>query len=198
MGAVNTVKNVNGRLFGYNTDGNGFIKSLKSRDVSVKDKNIVIMGAGGSVRGISVKTAMEGAKSITILNRTLEKAQEICDIINDNIGNVCRSASLDMFTLEQHSKSCDILINTTPVGMAPYIHECPVEHLDFLTSDTVVCDLIYNPEETVFLSKAKERGCKAINGWGMLLFQAIDSFQIWTDKKVNSQLIEILQKINKK
>lgn len=197
MGAVNTVKNVQGKLYGYNTDGEGFIKSLKAHDVSVKNKNIVILGAGGAARGISVKIAMGGAKSITILNRTPEKAQEICDIINQNVADICKGALLDMNSLKACAHSCDILINTTPIGMHPHTAESPVENFSFLNSETVVCDLIYNPKKTLFLSNAEEKSCKIINGWGMLVCQAVSAYEIWTGININDNIIKKLHNMNK-
>jgi shikimate dehydrogenase len=195
MGAVNTVKNIDGRLYGYNTDGDGFVKSLKSQGVYIKDKNIVMIGAGGSARGIAVKLAMEGARSIIILNRTLEKAQDISSMINNNIHNISQSDLFTNHNLICYAESCDILINTTPIGMYPDTNACPVEDLSFLNPGTVACDLIYNPEKTVFLSKAEEAGCKTVNGWGMLIFQAVSAFEIWTGVKVSGDLIKILHEL---
>ena len=195
MGAVNTVKNVEGRLYGYNTDGEGFIRSLYEEGVYVKGKNIIILGAGGAARGVGIKMALEGAESIVILNRTVERAYEISSIINDNIRGVSKHDVLNREILLHYGQSCDILINTTPLGMYPDVDSCPVDDMDFLHSGIVVCDLIYNPFKTIFLKKAEEKGCKVINGLGMLLFQGINSFQIWTGVKVSTDAHKYLQKI---
>ncbi len=193
IGAVNTVKNIDGRLYGYNTDGYGFIKSLEIEGVSVKEKNIVVLGAGGAAQGICIKMALEGAKSITILNRTVEKAEKICNIINDNIKEIARSDKFNDESLKQYMINADILIHTTPVGMYPHNEECPVSDLSFLDKRVVVCDLIYNPTKTTFLEKAEEMGCKTINGWGMLIYQAVRAFEIWTDIQVDNDVIEIVK-----
>ncbi len=193
IGAVNTVKNINGKLYGYNTDGYGFIKSLKMECVSVTEKNIVVLGAGGAAQGICIKMALEGAKSITILNRTVEKAEKICHIINDNIKQIAQSDEFNDEKFKEYMEVADILIHTTPVGMYPDVLKSPVNDLSFLDKSVVVCDLIYNPTKTVFLQKAEEVGCKTINGWGMLIYQAIRAFEIWTDVQVENDVIEIVK-----
>ena len=197
MGAVNTVKNIEGKLYGYNTDGEGLIKSFKSEHISIKDKKVVVIGAGGASRGICIKMAMEGVRHITILNRTRDKADNICNVINSNIQDIARSAEWDDNTLRQYGEQCDVLIHTTPIGMYPETHRCPVKDFDFIHSNMVVCDLIYNPFKTVLLQKAEEKGCKVVNGWGMLLFQAISAFEIWTGVKIHRDLINRLQKVNR-
>ncbi|MDK2800096.1 MAG: shikimate dehydrogenase [Clostridiales bacterium] len=197
MGAVNTVKNVDGKLYGYNTDGQGFVKSLKNEGVAIEGKNILVIGAGGAARGITVSLALEGVQSITILNRTAQKAKAICTMINENVKNISRSDSLNYENFNRYIEDCDILINTTSIGMHPDIHACPIENLTSLKSSTVVCDLIYNPSKTAFLANAEKKGCKIINGWGMLVFQAINAFEIWMDIKINDNLTNILlQKTN--
>lgn len=193
MGAVNTVKNVDGRLYGYNTDGVGFIKSLQHEGVNVKNKNIVIIGAGGAVRGIAVKMALEGAVQITILNRTVAKAENISEHINRNISNISQALPLNDNHFAETCADCDILINSTPIGMYPHTEASPVQSLDFFNkNDTVVCDLIYNPSKTKFLLKAEKAGCKIINGWGMLIYQAIEAFEIWTGMKIDENMVEHL------
>ncbi len=189
MGAVNTVKNIGGQLHGYNTDGYGFCQSLYYNNVSIKNKNIIILGAGGSARALSIKLAIEGAKSILILNRTPEKAKDISNIINDKIKNIASYGLLDNDSPRKYIKECDILINSTSMGMEPHVNLSPISDFNFLNSKTIVCDLIYNPNKTLFLSKAEKMGCKIINGWGMLIFQAIKSFEIWTEQKVSNKLI---------
>jgi len=196
MEAVNTVKISEGRLIGYNTDGIGFIRSLKANDVDVKEKKVVIIGAGGASRGIAVKMALEGAAEIIILNRTLEKAQEISHVINSKIKKIAKADHMNQEILFHYANNCDIFINTTPIGMYPHENDCPIEDMNFLTENTVVCDLIYNPKKTVFLKKAEEKGCKIINGWGMLLYQAIEAFEIWTGITVNKGIIDLLYNIN--
>ncbi len=199
MGAVNTVKNIDGKLYGYNTDGDGFIRSLRQQGLDVKDKNVVVLGAGGSARGICVKMAMEEANSITILNRTYEKAEEICNIINENIKSIAKCDILEETSLKRHMGNCDLLINTTPIGMYPHEEDNPVETLDFINPTAVVCDLIYNPSTTKLLRVAEERGLKTINGWGMLVFQAVNAFEIWTGVKVDKLVVDdILDKNNGK
>ena len=196
IGAVNTVKNVDNKWYGYNTDGDGFIRSLSAYDVDVKGKKVVILGAGGAAKAVAVKIAMQGAASIIILNRTLDKAKEICSVINKNVADI---ASIDMLNAENikiYGEIADIIIHTTPIGMYPNNEQTLVQQFDFIRKDTVVCDLIYNPAKTVLLKKAQQAGCKVINGWGMLIYQAVNAFEIWTGKKASHDVIALLTKQN--
>jgi|LSQX01.3.fsa_nt_gb shikimate dehydrogenase len=192
VGSVNTVKTTDGKLCGYTTDGEGFIKSLNRNNVNIKGKKVLVIGAGGSSRSISIRMAAEEIRSIIILNRTTEKAKAICDIINKNIKPIAIADVFNDTKFNIYSEEADIIVNTTPVGMYPNNEKCPIDSFISLRPDTVVCDLIYNPRVTQFLSKAENKGCKTINGWGMLIFQAIAAFEIWTNKKVDDKLIEIL------
>ncbi len=195
IGAVNTVKNVAGKLYGYNTDGNGFIRSLKKYNVDVKGKNILILGAGGAARAVAVKMAIEQAKCITILNRTVDKAKEICEVINTHIVDIANSDVFSSENVSRYGQRVDIIVHTTPIGMYPNIEANPVEQLAFLKEDIVVCDLIYNPPKTVLLKETEKSGCLSINGWGMLIYQAVNAFEIWTGEKVSNDVIYQLYKL---
>jgi len=176
IGAVNTVKLENGRLKGYNTDGSGFIGSLKSRGISVKGMNILVLGAGGSARAICVYLAKEEVKSINIFNRTASKAE----VLADHIRRFYPSVKINTID-EQNLKSIKphIIINTTSVGMWPHTENSPLDGYNF-DSDQIVVDIIYNPLETKFLKKASDSGCSVVNGLDMLVGQAIKAIEIWT------------------
>lgn len=194
IGAVNTVKVEDGRLIGYNTDGMGFVDSLKRRRIMLKDNVVLILGAGGSARAICVYLLKEGVRELYIHNRTRERALELIKhlerffpgaylnyIVGKNIGDV-------------HP---DLVINTTPLGMWPHTHLMPLEDYAFLPSMTVV-DIIYNPVETAFLKKAKQAGCKVINGLDMLVGQAVKAIEIWTGIKVDyDEAIRVLRGTDK-
>lgn len=199
MGAVNTVKIVNGRLHGFNTDAEGFALAFKEEaGTGFKDKTVFLIGAGGTARATAVKIAQEGAKKIFIVNRTLANANELAELINSNISEIVSPiASFDK-GLTGIMADCDIIINTTAVGMFPEIDAMPLQNIEGITSKHIVYDVIYNPLETKFLTEAKNKGAKVINGFGMLVFQAILAYEIWTGGKIPDELCsDVKEKIKK-
>lgn len=178
IGAVNTIDFKN--LKGYNTDGIGAIKAIE--EVSpVKDKNVIVAGAGGASRAISFYLAKYGASSITILNRNVDKAQSLA-------GDIRASDLIDDVKVDSISEisSClndaDILVNTTPLGMHPNVDVSVVTSED-MHEDLVVFDAVYNPHETLLLKEAAKAGAKPVYGIKMLLYQGAESFKIWTGRE---------------
>lgn len=191
MGAVNTIKNIDGRLYGYNTDAEGFSRSFKEESgTNFKDKVIIMIGAGGVARALAVKIAIEGAKRIYILNRTLSKAEEVCSFVNNNVKNVAYPLELDSQFLKQIFVDSQMIINTTPVGMYPETNANPLEIQDVFQESHIVYDVIYNPVKTKFLEAAEKSGCKIINGLGMLFYQGISAYEIWTGFKLNDEIVK--------
>lgn len=188
MGACNTLVNKNGVIKGYNTDGEGFVRSLAHEGVSAAGKSVIILGAGGAAQGVSMALAQEGAEKIGIINRTREKAQKLADRINKYYPNVAYVA------LE--AEDCDILVNATSVGMNS--DEMPAE-VDFakMKPDGCVCDVVYCPRETIFLKKASEAGLKTVGGIGMLINQAVAAFELFTDTKTDADTVEYLYKMTR-
>ena len=177
IGAVNTVYIKEGRTCGTNTDGKGFTLSLKENDIPVKGKRITVLGAGGAARAVSVELAMEKAAHITIVNRGKERGQVLSDLINEKTGTTSD------FVLWDHSyiipKNTDILVQTTNVGLFPDPN-CPNIDYNSVCPPMIVCDIVPNPPETLFIRKAKSNGCKILTGLPMLVNQAGISFKIWT------------------
>lgn len=195
MGAVNTVKIIDGRLYGYNTDAEGFSRSFKEETgYGFRDKNVLLIGAGGAARAIAVKIALEGAKNINIINRTSSTAEELAELINLNIDHIVSVHNVNDLDLSLVFEESDIIINTTAVGMYPDSQGVPIANTDLIQSYHIVYDVIYNPEETKFLALAKERGAKTVNGLGMLINQAIISYEIWTGVKVPDDMARELHK----
>lgn len=191
MGAVNTVKNIDGRFYGYNTDAEGFSRSFKEESgTNFKDKKIVLIGAGGAARAIAVKMTIEGARKIYVVNRTESKAREFIEMINSNVKNIAEYASMDENSDTGVLKQSDIIINTTSVGMYPNIDESPIGHSDIFSGGQIVYDVVYNPSKTKFLSYAENKGCKTINGLGMLFYQGIFAFEIWTGIKLTEDVVK--------
>ncbi len=186
-GSVNTVKNADGKLYGYSTDADGFYLSLMEEGAEVIGKDVLIYGAGGATRPICVKLAMLGAKSITILNRTQAKADALAKFVE-------QQCNYTVHTKREHTRY-DLVINTTTLGMAPHLDACPVQDFSFVDSQTAAADMIYNPTETVFLRKMKENGAKVcINGLGMLIFQGILAYEIFTDTKIDHGIFKDIKR----
>ncbi|MCJ7605234.1 MAG: shikimate dehydrogenase, partial [Dehalococcoidales bacterium] len=150
IGAVNTVINHAGSLRGYNTDGEGFLRSLRARGVEPKGSNIVVIGAGGASRAITYVLARRGAR-LTLLNRSLPAAEEIAELIEDDLHLEVRVRALHDDWLEEALKDADILVNTTSLGMSPAVDASPVP-AGLLREKLIVCDIGYNPTVTKLLA----------------------------------------------
>ncbi len=182
MNSVNTIVERSGKWYGYNTDGDGFCQSLLVEGCEIEDKNILVIGAGGSARSICYKLAEYGANSITITARTKEKIH--------TIGEIVKKYSSTLFFDEINiNEKYDIIINTTPLGMHPHSDKNPCDFMEIIDENTICCDIIYNPAKTVFLKEAEKKGAKIINGLGMLILQGILAFEIFNDVKLNHEEI---------
>ncbi|SEN07104.1 shikimate dehydrogenase [Paenibacillus sp. OV219] len=177
IGAVNTIVNTDGHLKGYNTDGIGYVRSLKEEAKSdLAGSHVLIIGAGGATRGILYALAREGVASITISNRTVARAEELAAAFRGLVP-VIRAIGQD--ELQAACGHSDIIINTTSLGMFPNVEETPIDS-SWLKPDTVASDLIYNPLTTRFLTEAQERGCRIHGGLGMFIYQGAYAFEYWT------------------
>ncbi len=183
IGAVNTVKIDNGKLVGYNTDGLGFLKTLEERNISLKGKNVLILGAGGAAQSISLTVANEGVKSLTILNRTVSKSKKLVEKIKNRFPEIESSyGSLNEKYIDL--KKFDILINCTSIGMYPEVDKMPIE-INRFNKNVIVYDIIYKPLETKLIKSAKKEGMIAIGGLDMLIYQALLSDEIWLGRKLD-------------
>ncbi|KZX16935.1 shikimate dehydrogenase [Methanobrevibacter curvatus] len=192
IGAVNTIHFKDKIAKGYNTDGIGAIKAIKEK-TSLKDKKVVILGAGGAARAISFQTAISGISELVILNRSLNKAKSLsydCErILKENLEELENFKEFkpdikinygELDKIEEEIKDGDILINTTSVGLYPNVNQEPLAKAGILHSDLIVNDVIYNPLETRLLKEAKIAGATTISGVKMLIYQGAESFKIWT------------------
>lgn len=178
IGAVNTVKNVDGKLIGYNTDGEGALKALKENNVSINDKKIVLVGAGGAARALAF-TFANYIKELVILNRTEEKSSSLAKLISKNYSLKVRGLKLNEENLALELKDADILVNATSVGMYPNTEETLIPK-ELIKPKMVVFDIIYKPLKTKLLRDAKLRGAKVVDGLAMLIHQAAKAFEVWT------------------
>lgn len=182
MGAVNCVNRVGEKLIGENTDGKGFVQSL--REVcDPAGKRIAILGAGGAARAIAVELGLSGAGQIAIVNRSPERGQQLVELLRTRV-----KLAADFSRLEGEyyvPEMADILINATSIGLGDAGARVPVA-VDSLRPELIVADVIFNPPETWLIRTAKERGCRTIDGLGMLVNQAVISFKIWTGQTPNA------------
>ena len=186
IGAVNTIDFKN--LKGYNTDGIGAVKAIEEV-TKIKNKKVVIAGAGGASRAISFYIAKYGAESVTILNRNVQKAENLAsDVLKSNL---CDNVDFDSISnINGHVEDADILIDTTPVGMDLHIDDEAIVTSEHIHEDMVVFDAVYNPNETVLLKEAVKAGAKPVYGIKMLLYQGAESFEIWTGRKAPVDVME--------
>ena len=193
IGAVNTVVNREGTLIGYNTDGKGFFKSLPSFKIS--GKRMVLLGAGGAAKAILAQAILDGVDQIFVFVRSasIEKTRPYLEKLQNETG-----FKVDLFALEDVSElqaritDSDLLVNATSVGMDGVSLPIPASVL--LPEKLLVADVIYQPFETPFLNWARNQGNHAVNGLGMLLYQAAEAFQLWTGKEMpTDQIWELLK-----
>ncbi len=187
IGAVNTIVNEDGKLIGYITDGEGFVNNLKDHGIDVKGKKIAVAGGGGAATAIQVQCALDGARELAVFNikddfftRTLETAEKIRTEVPGIAVNVYDIA--DTAKMTEEMATSDIFVNATIVGMKPMENESVVKDLRAFRPGLVVADAVYNPEETRLLREAKEAGCTCISGKGMLLWQGVSAFKLYTGK----------------
>ena len=177
IGAVNTVLNDDGILRGFNTDMDGFLEPLKRKDIEIKNKKILLLGAGGAARAIVAGFQKEGADEIIIVNRTKENGDELAEF-SEKIGLHARSKCIE--EMDVLDSKFDFIVNASSLGLNGEENIIPSNLMD---EETTVYDIVYKPIKTDLINKAKEKNCKIIFGYEMLLGQAIRSFEIWLDKQ---------------
>ncbi len=185
MGAVNCVNRVGNELVGENTDGKGFVQSLKSL-VDPADRNIVILGAGGAARAIAVEVALSGAAQITVVNRGEERGQELVALVNDKLRVASHFVKWEG-SYEVPPES-EVVINATSIGLGDAEARVPLA-VPTLEPDMVVADVIFNPPETRLIRDARQRGCQTLDGLGMLVNQAVIAFKIWTGQDASPEVM---------
>jgi len=176
VGAVNTLK-FGKKVRGYNTDGVGFIRALADAKVCVKDKKVLLLGAGGAAKSIAFSCALEGA-GLVLSNRTGERAEALASEVGEKLGVDVGVAEFDAGELRKTLTGVDVLVNATSVGMHPGVTEAPVPG-EIIPKDVVVADIVYNPIRTRLLEDAQKGGCETIGGVGMLVQQGAESLRIW-------------------
>ena len=197
IGAVNTVVNTDGYLKGYNTDVIGSIDALYHHGVEIKGKHVVLFGAGGAARAIIWGLLKAGAAQVTLGVRNVPKVQPVAEYF---LNFLKEGQNLKLFNwndegFEEFLKTADILINTTPLGMAPKVDAAPPVKWEAVKPGAFAYDIIYTPAKTRFLKDAEAHGCEILNGEEMLAGQGAAAFKLWTDVEPElSVMTEALRK----
>ena len=193
--SINTVVNDDGVLTGTSTDGIGYMEALHDAGYDVTGEEITMMGGGGASTAICAQTALDGIRHIHIFvrpsSRFYQRTLELADTINRT--TPCRASvynHADLNSLRQALSRSRLLINGTPVGMAPDTGHSIIEDVSLFHENLIVSDLIYNPRKTRLMQLAESVGCSTFNGMYMLLYQGAESFRIWTGRDMPVDLIK--------
>jgi len=180
IGAVNTiVVGENGRLIGHNTDWSGFLADLHTHDITVANRDCLLLGAGGSARAVAYGLARSGAR-VHLLARRIEQAEAVLGDLREHLPAAqltCHPLS-DLHQISQ--RLAPLIINCTPLGMTPHEASSPWPDALPIPADATVYDLVYNPRQTRLMQQAAAAGCHTRNGLGMLVHQGAKAFALWT------------------
>lgn len=189
IGAVNTVVvREDGTLFGENTDGKGFVEALRAAGETLEGRSVVLLGAGGAARAIGVECALAGAASITVVNRTIERAEELAALIGAR--TPASSRALAWTPGLAIPEDADILINATSIGLAPNSDARPDLDYSSIRPGLLACDVVFDPRDTLFLAACAERGARTLDGLGMLAHQGARNFTLWTGVNAPLDVLE--------
>lgn len=181
MGAVNTVYVKDGKLYGENTDGKGFLLALKQGGVELSGKKAVLLGAGGAARAIAVELANAGVKEIVVVNRGTERGEALAALINEKTS--AHAEYVKWNGTYPIPADADILVNCTSIGFEPGGQEKPDVDYGAINETMTVCDVIPNTPDTPFLKEAGRRGARIFDGLTMLINQGVLGFELWTGQK---------------
>lgn len=191
IGAVNTVINHNGILYGENTDARGYLTALsKENRFRAKGKTVAIFGAGGAAKAIVFILETAGAREISIGEVDLTKGSKLAK--ESHLAKAYLATSPEF--LRKIAKA-DLVINATPLGMLGQEKKTPLTDLSVINAKQLYSDIVYNPRETLFLKNALKKGAKISYGWGMLLYQGVFALELFTGKKIKKTTIDIMRKV---
>ncbi|MGA3034793.1 MAG: shikimate dehydrogenase [Terracidiphilus sp.] len=195
MGAVNCVVNREGLLVGENTDGKGFVSSFREL-ADPRGKSMVLLGAGGAARAIGVEMALAGCSKITLVNRDEKRGRELEALFRgklreraSSVGNELDATYVPWRGDFHVPKETDILVNATSIGLFPDVDARIPLAMETLSSETIVADVIPNPPTTRLVREAREKGCRVIDGLGMLVGQGVIGIEYWTGKAADAMVM---------
>lgn len=187
IGAVNTLVRTADGYKGYNTDMPGLYRELQSEGVEIAGRDVILLGAGGVSRAVAFLCAQYGANRVYILNRTIEKAQEIAKEVNQSFGRECLVPMM-LSAYREIPEGKYPVIQGTSVGLAPHEDQAVIEDPEFYELVETGVDLIYRPAQTKFMKLAKAAGAQAYNGLKMLLYQGIIAYELWNEIQVSEEM----------
>ncbi|MFH0887190.1 MAG: shikimate dehydrogenase [bacterium] len=191
IGAINTIQNLNGKLIGHNTDGPGFLDSLRyDAGFDPAGKNMILLGAGGASRAVASTLCQAGIKTISICETDFAKGKKLVEYLGKTFKKTIDFIEPESPGLRKKISSCHLLVNATPIGMYPMINDSPLSSEIILPKHILVYDLVYNPQDTALLKRAKKAGAKTASGLGMLIRQGALSFQIFTGIEAPYELMK--------
>lgn len=180
LGVVNTVWNHGGALRGYNTDGEGFLRSLREAGEGAQGRRVALIGAGGAARSVAYAVAREGAAGLAIINRTPARGEQVAGLVRAHTGLEPTVLPLEGPQTEEAVRAADLVIHSTPRGMHPHSEVEPAIPARWLHEGQCVCDLVYTPRETTLLRAARAQNARTIDGTGMLVHQGAIALERWT------------------
>ncbi len=184
VGAANLLHfRADGKIVGYSTDGWAAIQDLEAHGMTLQNRTVAILGAGGAARSLALNFARQGVAQIRVLNRTIERAQKIAAEVAA-LGVACVAVGSDQTSLRDHLRDADLLVNATSIGMSPRVDETPVPQ-ELLRPNLAVYDIVYNPLQTRLLREAREVGATAIDGLGMLIGTNVRAAQICVETSLS-------------
>lgn len=201
IGAVNTLVRTEGGYKGYNTDMTGLLRAMKSDGINIEGEEVIILGAGGVGRAVAFLCAANGADKVYLLNRNVEKSDSVAAEVNKALAteHVEPMALSDYQKLLRGAENRYVVIQCTSVGLSPNVNDVVIADGDFYHYIRFGYDLIYSPRETQFMKYVTDNGGMAFNGLKMLLYQALDAFELWNGCKVSDENAQqIYQKLQEK
>jgi shikimate dehydrogenase len=191
-GAVNTIKLTGGRLLGHDTDIAGFGRVIAERRVVVTEKHVLLLGAGGAARAAAVFLSRAGAH-VLVASRHRQKSDQM-------IASVTQAVPGDFHSIEWEERNaavakCQVIVNTTPIGMWPRVGDSPLDMSAKLGPGQTVYDVVYNPIKTRLVARAQEAGANVLDGLDMLIHQAFEALELWTDRRIDRGIVPEVRKV---
>lgn len=197
IGAVNTLVRTQNGYKGYNTDMTGLYRAMGAENIRLAGERVILLGAGGAARAVAFMCVHYGAEKVYLLNRTLEKAKTVAAEVNVALQTDAVTAlrTEDYWTLQGNSY---LAIQGTNVGLYPNTEETVITEEDFYRKIDTGYDLIYRPEKTMFMRLVEKAGGKAYNGLRMLLYQALEAYELWNRAEISEELAAEIYELLKK
>ena len=182
VGAVNTVRREGDRLIGENTDGKGFLRGVRTdAGVDPRSKRVVVLGAGGAARAIVTELALAGASDVLVLNRSVSRGEQmVAELVSKTKAPLRFEPWQETYVVPGDT---DILVNATSIGLYPDVDSMPPVDLRRAHPGMLVCDVVFNPPETLLIRAARQKGLPVLDGLAMLVYQGVIGFELWTARK---------------